>query len=534
MWMAGEAKVIDPGDDPKSDVPVPRRYWWLRRLVAAGGCFGVFLVLLRLVWGWEANRRLAAEIERYRAAGQPVYAREFDAVLDAVPDEENAVLLYEKAIAGVVSASAAGLTIDDFYGPDGAKQFKESADDAREIIGSNRAVLALVREARDRPRVAWSPRLEGSAIAGPQMIGRGQRDLLKLLWMTSTQERLAGDHAAAFETLRDAIVMSDAIGSQPTLIANLVSGGAQGLAFTLIEDMSGGLYIEPLSQPSPRGARPTSNAAIRILVAELLDETETRAAAVNSRYGHRAYYLDLLDFIKRRGLGVAVTFRAGVRGKWDEAVGLINQPVYTLDILRAIKAATLGADALAATSWPSAEARIQLVESQKSLLKSISSPLFDNPFGDDRSWVHRSIELNFQSLAKRRMAATALAILLYEHDHGRRPAMLAELAPEYLPRVPVDPFSPDGAEIRYRAGTERPRLYCVGADGVDDGGMTWGEALERDIETSDIAFDLSGRSDRWLGDDPPSPSGEAVDHDQDPEDGEGEQDEEQASQGEPE
>lgn len=532
--MTVAAELRDRRDASGDASPVPRRYWWLRRLAVAGACFVVFLVLLRLVWGWEANRRLEAEIERYRAAGQPVYAREFDAVLDAVPDEENAALLYEKAIASVVSASAAGLTIDDFYRPDAAKQFTENANDAREIVEANRAVLAIVREARDRPQVAWSARLEGSAAAGLQTMGVGQRDLLKLLWMTATQQRLDGDHAAAFETFKDAVAMCEAIGSHPTLIANIVAVGSERLALTIVEDMTGGIRFDSGNGSKADGVRPVSREVVKALALRLLDQGEVQDAALMSRYGDRAYYLDILDAINRRGLGVVVTFRSGVCGAWDRALGFVQRPLFTLDLLRAMNVATLSAGAIGVSDWPNAVQHLEAIEENKSMFRSFTSPLINHPFGDDRGWVHRVIELNFQSLATRRMAATALAILLYEHDHGRRPATLAELAPEYLPGVPVDPFSPDGAEIRYRADAERPRLYSVGSDGVDDGGMTLVEALERGVETRDIHFDLGGRKDRWTEVLASRPSGEAVDYDHDPEEGEREQDEQQSSQGEPE
>ena len=68
------------------------------------------------------------------------------------------------------------------------------------------------------------------------------------------------------------------------------------------------------------------------------------------------------------------------------------------------------------------------------------------------------------------MAATALAIRLYQLDHGRRPTTLADLVPAYLPAVPLDPFAADGRTVSYLPDAPTPILYCVGLDGVDDGG----------------------------------------------------------------
>ena len=77
--------------DELSEKPIPPRYWWLKRLSIAGGCLLVALVALRLWWGWEANRRLQAEIDNYIAAGEPIYPEDFDP--EPIPDELNAAKL---------------------------------------------------------------------------------------------------------------------------------------------------------------------------------------------------------------------------------------------------------------------------------------------------------------------------------------------------------------------------------------------------------------------------------------------------------
>ena len=97
--MSSRTASVNGGGEAASEVAlpyislVPKRYRWLKRLMILCGALLVGLVLLRWWWGFEANRRLQAQIEQYRAAGQPVYVSEFDAELDAVPDEENAALL---------------------------------------------------------------------------------------------------------------------------------------------------------------------------------------------------------------------------------------------------------------------------------------------------------------------------------------------------------------------------------------------------------------------------------------------------------
>src|SRR3989304_269656 len=72
--------------------PIPPRYWWLKRIAAVAGILLVVLFALRLGWGWEANRRLQAEIDKIIAAGEPIYPEDFDPKED-IPDEQNAARL---------------------------------------------------------------------------------------------------------------------------------------------------------------------------------------------------------------------------------------------------------------------------------------------------------------------------------------------------------------------------------------------------------------------------------------------------------
>jgi hypothetical protein len=98
-------------------------------------------------------------------------------------------------------------------------------------------------------------------------------------------------------------------------------------------------------------------------------------------------------------------------------------------------------------------------------------------------------------VAVQRMAATALAIRLYQIDAGLRPSDLKALVPRYLAAVPVDPFDKDGRPIRCLSAGDRPLLYSAHTNGKDDGGDF---ALDADGSVDDGAspdqvFFLDGR-----------------------------------------
>lgn len=64
---------------------------------------------------------------------------------------------------------------------------------------------------------------------------------------------------------------------------------------------------------------------------------------------------------------------------------------------------------------------------------------------------------------------SALALYLYEREHGAYPSQLEFLVPAFIPVVPTDVFS--GEVLRYRPQGEGYVLYSVGPDGEDDSGV---------------------------------------------------------------
>lgn len=71
--------------------------------------------------------------------------------------------------------------------------------------------------------------------------------------------------------------------------------------------------------------------------------------------------------------------------------------------------------------------------------------------------------------ANRAMVTTAIALKRFQMAHGKYPETLAASVPEFLAAMPHDPF--DGQPLRYRTLPEgRYLLYCVGDNGVDEGG----------------------------------------------------------------
>ncbi len=70
------------------------------------------------------------------------------------------------------------------------------------------------------------------------------------------------------------------------------------------------------------------------------------------------------------------------------------------------------------------------------------------------------------SIGARRLAATRLAIRLYELDHGAPPTSLTDLVPDFLPGVPEDPLFDDHRPIGYEPSGPDAGLF-IGAPQVN-------------------------------------------------------------------
>jgi hypothetical protein len=98
------------------------------------------------------------------------------------------------------------------------------------------------------------------------------------------------------------------------------------------------------------------------------------------------------------------------------------------------------------------------------------------PLGQFRYLFVRLLLPSYDNLLKR-IAITnseldgvyvGLALELYHREHKKWPGSLAELAPQWLPEVPVDRVT--GQPLHYKIVDDKPLVYSVGLDGKDDNG----------------------------------------------------------------
>ena len=467
--------------------PIPPRYWWLKRILLVGGIFAVGLIGLRIWWGCEAERRLQAAIDKYRAAGQPVLLEDF--AVEPIPDEDNAAHFLTQAAAKLTQPADVRFSVENFLKD--RQLLTDQADQLAQLIQANQETLDLIRTARSKTAVDWKIKLASPMINLLVPMLSPQRQMAKLTSLMARYHHQAGNDAAAIESLRDTLAIGNYTArGNPTLIAHLVRVAIEALAIYEIESIAPTLrVVESPAQEHTNGQNAT-RAQVQALISELLEEESLRRGWVWSMYGERLMQLDATQCILQGRINpIGQGMVAGTSTLQGQVIGLILGPAWKLDAIRMMKHTTDITEAGAAPNWPVAQTLQPTLPEPYSgvdtVVRTMSLILIPS--------LERSVLLQFRAYTIRRMAATALAIRLYEIDHGHRPATLSELVPEYLMAVPRDPFAADEREIGYASNAETPVLYSVGPNGVDEGGsIGFKSSGWLDWEAKDIPFFLNG------------------------------------------
>ncbi len=96
-----------------------------------------------------------------------------------------------------------------------------------------------------------------------------------------------------------------------------------------------------------------------------------------------------------------------------------------------------------------------------------------------------------RSRAGLRAAVVMLAAERYRRQHGRWPASVTALVPDFLPQVPADPF--DGQPLRLRRVDDGLVIYSVSFDETDDGGKLSRDPRDKGTDLGVRLWDVPAR-----------------------------------------
>jgi len=457
-----------------------RRHWRRRRyVVALVAVYAASILVARVWWGHHADGRLSEVVNAIRARGEPLGWP--DLARPAITDDQNAVLLYRQAaelpllwqdLDDLPDLFSSGPELGDDlpaeqrhklarlksmlrYLGDAPKFRRDHAADVAEILRLSRDARRLCRLARSRPGANWQRDYSGPALGSLTTDIRPCHDLARLLVVAALTAHEAGDHAEAIECILDVLRLARALEADPSLISHLSAVGIAAMAVQATENILPDLK---LSANDPRAA---TRRQAEALLYELLDERPAAEGLVLALASERCVQYDTTE-----------RFR-GPQGPGDRKMAwpryallqFVIGPAWQLDEARLLRYMSALVAAAKAPDLPTA-GKLYPKYTDPTALKR-TARMLSTVLMPSLGRVH---ELHFEAIASRRLAATAVAIRLYESDHGQRPAKLEELAPKYLPALPADPFIVDGRACGYLSGGKPALIYYVARDGADNGG----------------------------------------------------------------
>ena len=472
---------------PQREVePIPPRFWWLRRILIGSCLILIVLTGIRVWWGWNAHRRLQAEIDRIIETGEPIYPADFDP--PEIRPEDNAAKLLTDAVAALNLTPEQHDLIRRISGDFDA--IRKNLDEVELMVRASEQSFHLVHRTHELAKIDWGIRVRSPAIN--VMFGNlsGHRQVVKLLSIVAIYHSAHGADARTLETLLDVQRYAEILDDQPFLIGHLVSLACRARVFRDLEYLAPRVALTP-GENDPMVSSATSRKLAERLLARLLDETGFHRSHIRAMQSERMSTLDTAMLVHRRQMSLAsVGWTAPMAPTWiEKMLSFPLAPLYELDAVRGLRHMTAIIDAVREPDWPAAKAAFPPSVNDWSPLERLTRPIS----GIMLPSLDRAVLLHYRAVAETRMAAITLAIRLYETDHGRRPNELEHLVPRYLPAVPPDPFAKDARPIGYKPNAPKPLLYSVGRDGVDDhGAFAFRGRGSINLEKLDMPFFLDG------------------------------------------
>ena len=446
---------------------------------------GLIVLTLVLCAAWlktgledrSARGEIQKRLDAIRASGQPLTAQDLAKLYPDPPPEHDALRLLKPILAAlVIPEDSTNLPIFSTDWPAGTNSFEKPVlDEMQYWIGTNQAALGSIPW--EKLNGAWiGSGFQNGLINQPEVPATKIYSLAKLLCLDAILEAELRHPEAAVRSLQHALAIESVLKNDTAL---------HGLVKYVIES----LVCSSLGRVLNR--TPISDSDLAALASSL---TATNLGATK------------IMLIQQRcwGLSVADGFKAAA----TQTTSHVISPFQWLIRSYEAKMRYRDEDLLNYLDWIDRE-RAALDQPLSNAIPTLrvmgkSQAIFINQhnislsflsyFQKDRVsfltfWepdMSRFLETEANKEARVRATLTVIAIERWRRNHENRlPDSLADLTPNFLPSVPIDPF--DERPLRYKKAANGYVVYSIGPDFTDNGGKEM-PTDETGLTSYDITF----------------------------------------------
>ena len=386
------------------------------------------------------QKRWDDKLAELRKKGEPVSMAEL--APPALPDDQNAAVLHEQAFKLLEDIPrGTDSRLNELLPRKGAVPKAVDLAEARKLLESCKPALDLVRRGTLRPKC----RFKRDYNAVPPVL---------LLTLMSGTSRTGGflDYDCRMnlvegrpdDAVADCVTMlrvADGLKDEPLLVDQLVR--------IAVIDRGTDALQRVLDRSEPGAAALTEAAGV-------LKRLDSRESLVWTVRGERCYGIALI----RQALEDPAKFlqNIGTKGHWTRLTALSARPLFLADGADYLDRMGRLQDLVAKPYYQNHEI-LQQWEDQIAQEQEDTAHIFT---GKTLLWISK-IPLTYdRSLAGIGNARLAIALRLYRMKHGQYPDALAALVPDFIEKLPTDPFS--GKDFIYRRDGNGFVLESVGDD----------------------------------------------------------------------
>ncbi len=455
-------EALDP-DSPVFKRAAKRRWWFLASvLVIAPLVLVVAGVLAIVIWVTArygaAYRAVQTEVARIQAAGEPITVKDLHAYHQAQPGTNDTTHLWLAAVESFneqqFTADAKPLPIVGEAGTESLAAADLAAAEA--FLAKYDATVQLTLTAAQTEGECRFPVEFEKGFSALLPNAQKMRTLARLLQLRGRVAAAKGETERAVESVEALFGTSRSLSHQLLLIEHLVRMATATTALREVEMLLGESELNEMQL-----AR----------LQRHVESLQFQNGLSESLLGERAMGYHAFHHMEQMASG-------DISGPPNPGDGSLSRPgdcALYLGFLREMVAASREPFPAAFDQAHQSEMRLQQLAGTRNPLERYNAmvTLLILPA------TTASFQATGRNLALREATRCALAAERHRLKHGKLPAKLADLVPEFLPAVPTDPF--DGQPLRMLERGDALVFYRVGKDRKDDGGVEQENRAEPDI-----------------------------------------------------